>query len=135
MAFSIAVLPSDCPFRTELSTSCDAGCVQHSLAHVRMAKICVHVTSGRARTGAPETLLLTETKVNQAEARARCEAVSCTEYPVGSMTSATVQNGAGSFRCFRSRLLTDIVDAIWDLDVPDSDLQGRSPSSARPAPL
>jgi AraC-like DNA-binding protein len=47
--------------------------------------------------------------------------VSCIEYPVGVKTSATVQNGGGSFRCFRSRLLTGIVDAIWDLDVPDSD--------------
>lgn len=43
------------------------------------------------------------------------------EYPVGVTTSARVAYGVGHFRCFRSRLLGDIVDAIWDLDVPDGD--------------
>lgn len=44
------------------------------------------------------------------------------EYPVGVKTSAPLENNVGSFRCFRSRLLADIVDAIWDLDIPDSDV-------------
>jgi AraC-like DNA-binding protein len=47
--------------------------------------------------------------------------VNCIEYPVGVKTGAPVENGVGSFRCFRSRLLTGIVDAIWDLDIPDGD--------------
>ena len=29
--------------------------------------------------------------------------------------------GAGSIRCFRPKLLTGIIDAIWDLDIPDSE--------------
>lgn len=43
------------------------------------------------------------------------------EYRVGFKTSALAQSAVGSLRCFRSRLLADIVDAIWDLDIPDSD--------------
>src|ERR1700761_5242057 len=27
-----------------------------------------------------------------------------------------------AFRCFRSRLLADVVDAIWDWDIPDAQL-------------
>jgi AraC-like DNA-binding protein len=42
------------------------------------------------------------------------------EYPVGVEAGRPLENGVGSFRCFRSRLLTGVVDAIWDLDVPDS---------------
>jgi AraC-like DNA-binding protein len=41
------------------------------------------------------------------------------ECPVG--VSALVENCAGSFRCFQSRLLMGIVDAIWDVDIPDGD--------------
>ena len=46
--------------------------------------------------------------------------MNCIEYPVGVKTSTP--NNVGSFRCFRSRLLADIVDAIWDLDIPDRDV-------------
>jgi len=47
--------------------------------------------------------------------------VNVIEYPVGFRTGGPVEHGAGSFRCFRSVLLAGIVDAIWDLDIPDSD--------------
>ncbi|HEU0058988.1 MAG TPA: helix-turn-helix domain-containing protein [Hyphomicrobiaceae bacterium] len=40
---------------------------------------------------------------------------------IGLKTSAPAESGVGAFRCFRSRLLADIVDAIWDLDIPDGD--------------
>jgi AraC-like DNA-binding protein len=43
------------------------------------------------------------------------------EYPVGGKTIGTIDNNIGSFRHFRSPFLTEIVDSIWDLDIPDSD--------------
>ncbi|MBR0735986.1 hypothetical protein JQ581_03525 [Bradyrhizobium liaoningense] len=36
-------------------------------------------------------------------------------------TRAPAAIGAGSIRCFRPKLLTGIIDAIWDLDIPDSE--------------
>jgi AraC-like DNA-binding protein len=43
------------------------------------------------------------------------------EYPAGVNARAPDENGIGSFWCFRSRLLMGIVDAIWDMDIPDSE--------------
>jgi AraC-like DNA-binding protein len=41
------------------------------------------------------------------------------EYPIGVRASAC--EGAGTLRRFRSRLLSDVVEAIWDCDIPDGD--------------
>lgn len=41
------------------------------------------------------------------------------EYPIG--VHGNSQAGGGNLRCFRSRLLSDIVEAIWDCDIPDAD--------------
>jgi len=43
------------------------------------------------------------------------------EYPIGIQATPPAQKGVGAFRRFRSRPLADIVDAIWDLDIPDGD--------------
>jgi AraC-like DNA-binding protein len=42
------------------------------------------------------------------------------EYPIGVRTSTAAQ-GVGILRCFRSPGLSDIVEAIWDCDIPDED--------------
>ena len=44
------------------------------------------------------------------------------ECPIDVQTNASEQTGVGAFRCFRPRCLLGIVDAIWDLDIPDSDV-------------
>ncbi|MBT1510140.1 helix-turn-helix transcriptional regulator [Bradyrhizobium sp. SRL28] len=41
------------------------------------------------------------------------------EYPIGIRANASAHEGA--LRCFRSPLLSDIVEAIWDCDIPDGD--------------
>ena len=43
------------------------------------------------------------------------------EYPLGIATNASAHQGTGILRCFRSPLLSDIVEAIWDCDIPDGD--------------
>ena len=43
------------------------------------------------------------------------------EYPIGNSANASAYEGAGILRCFRSPLLSDIVEAIWDCDIPDAD--------------
>jgi AraC-like DNA-binding protein len=43
------------------------------------------------------------------------------EYPIGITANASTHQGAGVLRCFRSPLLSDIVEAIWDCDIPDGD--------------
>jgi AraC-like DNA-binding protein len=42
------------------------------------------------------------------------------EYPVRLKAGAPPEHCVGSIRCFRSRLLRDVVDTIWDLDIPNS---------------
>jgi AraC-like DNA-binding protein len=42
------------------------------------------------------------------------------DYP-GVCANSSTPEGAGSLRCFRSPLLSDIVEAIWDCDIPDGD--------------
>jgi AraC-like DNA-binding protein len=49
------------------------------------------------------------------------EAMTFIEYPIGLQTNVPAQEGAGAFRCFRSRSLMDVVDAIWDCDIADGD--------------
>jgi AraC-like DNA-binding protein len=43
------------------------------------------------------------------------------EYLIETQAKAPARNGVGALRCFRPRLLADIVDTIWDFDIPDSD--------------
>ena len=43
------------------------------------------------------------------------------EYPLGIATNPSAHQGTGILRCFRSPLLSDIVEAIWDCDIPDGD--------------
>ena len=43
------------------------------------------------------------------------------EYPLGIATNPSARQGTGILRCFRSPLLSDIVEAIWDCDIPDGD--------------
>ena len=43
------------------------------------------------------------------------------EYPIDISANASVCEGAGILRCFRSPLLSDIIEAIWDCDIPDED--------------
>lgn len=43
------------------------------------------------------------------------------EYPIGIPANAPAYQGAGILRCFRSPLLSDIIEAIWDCDIPDGD--------------
>lgn len=56
------------------------------------------------------------------------------EYPVGEQTGGSVDQHSGSFRCFRSPFLTDIVDSIWDLDVPDCDVARTLAIKLAPSP-
>jgi AraC-like DNA-binding protein len=43
------------------------------------------------------------------------------DYPIGANPSVPVCVGGGTLTCFRPRLLSDIVEAIWDCDIPDGD--------------
>jgi len=43
------------------------------------------------------------------------------EFPIGSRANAPACEGVGTLRCFRSRFLSDIVEAIWDCDISDGD--------------
>jgi AraC-like DNA-binding protein len=43
------------------------------------------------------------------------------EYPIGICAGVPAGEGLGTLRCFRSRLLSDVVEAIWDCDIPDGD--------------
>lgn len=43
------------------------------------------------------------------------------EYPIGIAADSPAHRGAGILRCFRSPVLSDIVEAIWDCDIPDGD--------------
>jgi AraC-like DNA-binding protein len=43
------------------------------------------------------------------------------EYPVGVHENASAREGVGTLRCFRSPSLSDIIEAIWDCDIPDGD--------------
>jgi hypothetical protein len=48
------------------------------------------------------------------------------EYPIRFPANASAHQAAGILRCFRSPLLSDVVEAIWDCDIPDADFaQGR----------
>jgi AraC-like DNA-binding protein len=42
------------------------------------------------------------------------------EYSIGTQGNAPARGG--TLRCFRSSLLSDIVEAVWDCDIPDADL-------------
>lgn len=44
------------------------------------------------------------------------------EYSIGIRANASAHQGAGILRCFRSPLLSDIVEAIWDCDIADEDV-------------
>lgn len=43
------------------------------------------------------------------------------EHPIGVHANAADGQGVGTLRCFRSPSLSDVVEAIWDCDVPDGD--------------
>lgn len=43
------------------------------------------------------------------------------EYPIRIPANASAHQAAGILRCFRSPLLSDVVEAIWDCDIPDAD--------------
>lgn len=43
------------------------------------------------------------------------------EYPIGGGATISVQEQPGVLRCFRSFPLSDIIEAIWDCDIPDGD--------------
>jgi AraC-like DNA-binding protein len=45
--------------------------------------------------------------------------MSFAEYPISAHVTDPQRAGRGTFRCFRPRLLSDVVDVIWDWDVPD----------------
>jgi AraC-like DNA-binding protein len=47
--------------------------------------------------------------------------MSFVEYPIGTGAGVPAVEGPGTLRCFRSRLLSDVVEAIWDCDIPDAD--------------
>jgi AraC-like DNA-binding protein len=47
------------------------------------------------------------------------------EYPIRSHAADAQHSSRGAFRCFRPKLLADVVDAIWDWDVPE-ELAARS---------
>jgi len=44
------------------------------------------------------------------------------EYPIGVGANASGHGGVGTLRCFRSPSLSDVVEAIWECDIPDGDL-------------
>lgn len=43
------------------------------------------------------------------------------EYPIGIRANALAHQGAGILEYFRSPLLSDIIEAIWDCDIPNGD--------------
>jgi AraC-like DNA-binding protein len=43
------------------------------------------------------------------------------EYPIRNPAIASAHRAAGILRCFRTPLLSDVVEAIWDCDIPDAD--------------
>jgi AraC-like DNA-binding protein len=43
------------------------------------------------------------------------------EYPIGTHENGSAREGVGTLRCFRSPALSDIIEAIWDCDIPDGD--------------
>jgi hypothetical protein len=49
----------------------------------------------------------------------RCGGMNCVEYPIGTLGNALAR--VGTLKCFRSDSLSDIVEAIWDCDIPDGD--------------
>ncbi|WP_448030456.1 helix-turn-helix domain-containing protein [Bradyrhizobium liaoningense] len=44
------------------------------------------------------------------------------EYPIGGNATISAQGQPGVLRCFRSFPPSDIIEAIWDCDIPDGDL-------------
>jgi AraC-like DNA-binding protein len=44
------------------------------------------------------------------------------EYPIGVHANASAHEGVGILRCFRSSSLSDILEAIWDCDIPDGEV-------------
>ncbi|MGY4458525.1 helix-turn-helix domain-containing protein [Bradyrhizobium sp. LB13.1] len=47
------------------------------------------------------------------------------EYPIGAGATASAHRGdrgVGTLKCFRSPSLSDVVEAIWECDIPDGDL-------------
>ena len=45
--------------------------------------------------------------------------MSFTEYPIAIPAGGPSREPVGTFRCFRLPCLADVVDAIWDCDIPD----------------
>jgi AraC-like DNA-binding protein len=45
--------------------------------------------------------------------------MSFNEYPIRAHANNSQHASRGAFRCFRPKLLEDVVDTIWDWDVPD----------------
>src|ERR1700750_2041988 len=43
------------------------------------------------------------------------------ERPISDPASIPARKSVGTLTCFRPRLLSDIVEAIWDCDIPDAD--------------
>jgi AraC-like DNA-binding protein len=43
------------------------------------------------------------------------------EYPIGAAANVSAHEGGAVLRCFRSPLLSDALEAIWDCDIPDGD--------------
>jgi AraC-like DNA-binding protein len=43
------------------------------------------------------------------------------ECPIGVLPTASAREGVGILRCFRSCSLSDILEGIWDFDIPDGD--------------
>jgi AraC-like DNA-binding protein len=43
------------------------------------------------------------------------------EFPIGARADAAAPAGVGTLSCLRSFLVPDIVEAIWDCDIPDDD--------------
>jgi AraC-like DNA-binding protein len=43
------------------------------------------------------------------------------EYPIGAGANASKHDGFGILRCFRSPSFSDVIEAIWDCDIPDGD--------------
>jgi AraC-like DNA-binding protein len=43
------------------------------------------------------------------------------EYPIRAGAGAPAHEGAGILRCFRSPSFSDVLEAIWDCDIPDGD--------------
>jgi hypothetical protein len=49
----------------------------------------------------------------------RCGGMNCIAYPIGTGERTCA---CWNLRCFHSDLLSDVVEAIWDCDIPDGDL-------------